>query len=158
MVRPSANERFSAAATQLGVELDIIQFPEDTRTAVQAATALKCELGQIVKSLVFECEEQPVLALTAGDRQVDTELLGALCGGNIGKAEAKLVREATGFAIGGVPPFGHASRLSCWIDQNIYRYEIAWGAAGTPDTVFALRTADLVSLSGGQIAEFTNGS
>lgn len=156
MTRPSANERFSAAATRLGLEPDIVQFPEDTRTAAQAAAALKCELGQIIKSLVFKCEEQPVLALTAGDRQVDTEKLGALCGGTIGKADAKIVREATGFAIGGVPPFGHASQLSCWIDQNIYRYEMAWGAAGTPDTVFAIQTADLVRLSGGQHAEFTN--
>ena len=156
MARPSANERFSAAATRLGLEPDIVQFPEDTRTAAQAAAALKCELGQIVKSLVFKCEEQPVLALTAGDRQVDTEKLGALCGGTIGKADAKIVREANGFAIGGVPPFGHASQLSCWIDQNIYRYEMAWGAAGTPDTVFAMQTADLVRLSGGQRAEFTN--
>ena len=156
MARPSANERFSAAATRLGLEPDIVQFPEDTRTAAQAAAALKCELGQIIKSLVFKCEEQPVLALTAGDRQVDTEMLGALCGGTIGKADAKIVREATGFAIGGVPPFGHASQLSCWIDQNIYRYEMAWGAAGTPDTVFAMQTADLVRLSGGQRAEFTN--
>ena len=156
MARPSANERFSAAATRLGLEPDIVQFPEDTRTAAQAAAALKCELGQIVKSLVFKCEEQPVLALTAGDRQVDTEKLGALCGGTIGKADAKIVREATGFAIGGVPPFGHASQLSCWIDQNIYRYEMVWGAAGTPDTVFAIQTADLVRLSGGQRAEFTN--
>ena len=156
MARPSANERFSAAATRLGLKPDIVQFPEDTRTAAQAAAALKCELGQIIKSLVFKCEEQPVLALTAGDRQVDTEKLGALCGGTIGKADAKIVREATGFAIGGVPPFGHASQLSCWIDQNIYRYEMAWGAAGTPDTVFAMQTADLVRLSGGQRAEFTN--
>ena len=156
MARPSANERFSAAATRLGLAPDIVQFPEDTRTAAQAAAALKCELGQIIKSLVFKCEEQPVLALTAGDRQVDTEKLGALCGGTIGKADAKIVREATGFAIGGVPPFGHASQLSCWIDQNIYRYEMAWGAAGTPDTVFAMQTAELVRLSGGQRAEFTN--
>ena len=156
MARPSANERFSAAATRLGLAPDIVQFPEDTRTAAQAAAALKCELGQIVKSLVFKCEEQPVLALTAGDRQVDTEKLGALCGGTIRKADAKIVREATGFAIGGVPPFGHASQLFCWIDQNIYRYEMAWGAAGTPDTVFAMQTADLVRLSGGQRAEFTN--
>ena len=120
MARPSANERFSSAASRLGIEPDIVQFPEDTRTAAQAAAALKCELGQIIKSLVFQCEEQPVLALTAGDRQVDTDLLGALCGGTIGKADAELVRDATGFAIGGVPPFGHAAQLSCWVDQNIY--------------------------------------
>ena len=85
---------------------------------------------------------------------MDTEALGLLCGGNIGKADAELVRTATGFSIGGVPPFGHLKQLSCFVDQSIYRYEIAWGAAGTPDTVFALQTAQLERLSGGEITEF----
>ncbi len=154
MSRITANERFSSAAALLGVEPEIVRFPEDTRTAIQAATALDCELGQIIKSLIFECDGQPVLALTAGDQQVDTETLGLLCGGNIGKADAELVRTATGFSIGGVPPFGHLKQLSCFVDQSIYRYEIAWGAAGTPDTVFALQTAQLERLSGGEITEF----
>ena len=147
-------DRFSSAAALLGIEPEIVRFPEDTRTAVQAATALDCELGQIIKSLIFECDGRPVLALTAGDQQVDTEALGLLCGGNIGKADAELVRTATGFSIGGVPPFGHLKQLSCFVDQSIYRYEIAWGAAGTPDTVFALQTAQLERLSGGEITEF----
>ena len=155
MSQAKANERFSSAAVLLGLEPDITRFPEDTRTAVQAAAALRCELGQIIKSLVFACRGQAVLALTAGDRQVNTELLGVLAGGKIEKADAELVRRATGFAIGGVPPFGHSSQLSCFIDQSIYRYEVAWGAAGTPDTVFPVRTDRLASLSDGQIAEFT---
>ena len=155
MSRAKANERFSSAAVLLGLEPDITRFPEDTRTAVQAAAALRCELGQIIKSLVFVCRGRAVLALTAGDRQVNTELLGVLAGGKIEKADAEVVRRATGFAIGGVPPFGHSSRLSCFIDQSIYRYEVAWGAAGTPDTVFPVRTDRLASLSDGQIAEFT---
>ncbi|MBM45494.1 MAG: hypothetical protein CL458_04470 [Acidimicrobiaceae bacterium] len=155
MSRAKANERFSSAAVLLGLEPDITRFPEDTRTAVQAAAALRCELGQIIKSLVFVCRGRAVLALTAGDRQVNTELLGVLAGGKIEKADAEVVRRATGFAIGGVPPFGHSSRLSCFIDQSIYRYEIAWGAAGTPDTVFPVRTDRLASLSDGQIVEFT---
>ena len=154
MSRITANERFSSAAALLGIEPEIVRFPEDTRTAVQAATALDCELGQLIKSLIFECDGRPVLALTAGDQQVDTEALGLLCGGNIGKADAELVRTATGFSIGGVPPFGHLKQLSCFVDQSIYRYEIAWGAAGTPDTVFALQTAQLERLSGGEITEF----
>ncbi len=155
MSRAKANERFTSAAVLLGLEPDITRFPQDTRTAAQAAAALRCELGQIIKSLIFACEGQPVLALTAGDRQVNTELLGVLAGGKIEKAEAEIVRRATGFAIGGVPPFGHSSRLSCFIDQSIYRYEIAWGAAGTPDTVFPVRTDRLATLSDGQIVEFT---
>ncbi len=155
MSQAKANERFSSAAVLLGLEPDITRFPEDTRTAVQAAAALRCELGQIIKSLVFACRGQAVLALTAGDRQVNTELLGVLAGGKIEKADAEVVRRATGFAIGGVPPFGHSSQLSCFIDQSIYRYEVAWGAAGTPDTVFPVRTDRLAALSDGQIAEFT---
>jgi prolyl-tRNA editing enzyme YbaK/EbsC (Cys-tRNA(Pro) deacylase) len=154
MSRLSANERFSSAAAHLGIEPEIVRFSEDTRTAKQAAAALDCELGQIIKSLIFECDGQPVLALTAGDQQVDTERLGSLCGGQIGKADAELVRKATGFAIGGVPPFGHLNQLSCFIDQSVYRYEVAWGAAGTPDTVFAVQTDQLENLSGGQISEF----
>ena len=82
MSRIAANERFSSAAALLGIEPEIVRFPEDTRTATQAATALNCELGQIIKSLIFECDGLPVLALTAGDRQVDTEALGRLCGGS----------------------------------------------------------------------------
>ena len=155
MTRATANERFSAAAAVLGLEPDITRFPGDTRTAKQAAAALRCELGQIIKSLVFACGGQAVLALTAGDRQVNTELLGLLNSAKIEKADALMVREATGFAIGGVPPFGHSSPLRCFIDQSIYRYETAWGAAGTPDTVFPVRTEKLAGLSGGRIAEFT---
>ena len=99
MTRATANERFSAAAAVLGLEPDITRFPEDTRTAKQAAAALRCELGQIIKSLVFACGGQAVLALTAGDRQVNTELLGLLNSAKIEKADALMVREATGFAI-----------------------------------------------------------
>lgn len=155
MSRAKANERFSSAVSLLGLEPDITRFPEDTRTAAQAAAALRCELGQIIKSLIFVSGEEAVLALTAGDRQVNTQVLADLTGGKIEKADAETVRRATGFAIGGVPPFGHSSRLLCFIDPSIYRYEVAWGAAGTPDTVFSLPTDQLAVLSGGQIREFS---
>ena len=116
MTNPSkANQRFEISALALGIELEIVSFPRETRTAKQAAHALQCELGQIVKSLVFECDGSAVLALTAGDHQVDTQRLGVLLGGSVGKADAKLVKEATGFSIGGVPPFGHVTQLQCLI-------------------------------------------
>lgn len=155
MTNPSkANQRFEISALALGIELEIVSFPHETRTAKQAAHALQCELGQIVKSLVFECDGSAVLALTAGDHQVDTQRLGVLLGGSVGKADAKLVKEATGFSIGGVPPFGHVTQLQCFIDHNIFRYQTAWGAAGTPDTVFSLQTKRLPELSGGQVEDF----
>jgi prolyl-tRNA editing enzyme YbaK/EbsC (Cys-tRNA(Pro) deacylase) len=154
MIRLPANDRFRAAADSLGIEADIVRFSEDTRTAVQAAAALDCELGQIIKSLIFRCDGEPVLALTAGDQRVDTKTLGELCGGVIEKAGAEAVRDATGFTIGGVPPFGHLTQLRCFVDRNIGRHEIVWGAAGTPDTVFSIPSARLVGLSGGQVADF----
>lgn len=154
MTRLPANDRFRAAANALGIEPDIVRFSEDTRTAAQAAAALGCDLGQIIKSLVFQCDGEPVLALTAGDQQVDTQTLGELCGGIIEKAGAETVRDATGFAIGGVPPFGHLTQLRCFVDRNIGRYETVWGAAGTPDTVFSISSAQLVGLSGVQVADF----
>ncbi|MBJ82453.1 MAG: aminoacyl-tRNA deacylase [Acidimicrobiaceae bacterium] len=154
MTRLPANDRFRAAAEALGIEPDIVRFSEDTRTAAQAAAALGCDLGQIIKSLVFQCDGEPVLALTAGDQQVDTQTLGELCGGIIEKAGAETVRDATGFAIGGVPPFGHMTQLRCFVDRNIGRHETVWGAAGTPDTVFSISSSRLVSLSGGQVTDF----
>ena len=154
MSRLPANERGRAAADSLGIEPDIVQFSEDTRTAVQAAAALNCELGQIIKSLVFQCDGEPVLALTAGDQKVDIKTLGELCGGTIEKAGADVVRDATGFAIGGVPPFGHSTQLQCFVDRNICRHEKVWGAAGTPDTVFAIDSDRLLELSGGQVADY----
>ena len=154
MSRLPANERFRAAVDSLGIELNIVRFSEETRTAAEAAAALGCELGQIIKSLVFQCQGEPVLALTAGDQQVDTGTLGELCGGTIEKAGAEMVRDATGFAIGGVPPFGHLTQLRCFVDQNIRLHETVWGAAGPPDTVFALPSDRLVGLSGGEVANF----
>ena len=101
-----------AAAAELGLEPEIRRFPEGTRTAEQAAAAVGCELGQIVKSLVFLCAGRPVLALTSGANRVDTNRLGELLGGAITRADADGVRDATGYAIGGTPPFGHASSAS----------------------------------------------
>ncbi|WP_420438487.1 YbaK/EbsC family protein [Candidatus Poriferisodalis sp.] len=133
---------------------EILRFPEGTRTAEQAAAAVGCELGQIVKSLVFLCDGEPVLALTSGANRVDTDRLGALLVGAISRADADAVREATGYAIGGTPPFGHARQLRAVVDRALLGYAAVWAAAGTPDTVFELTPEQLVQASGAEVGDF----
>lgn len=154
MAGPSGRERFDAAAAAMGLAIDVRRFPEGTRTAVEAAAAVGCELGQIVKSLVFECDGEPVLALTSGARRVDTAALGRVLGGAISRADAAAVREATGYAIGGTPPFGHIRRLRTVVDATLLDYDDVWAAAGTPDTVFELSSDDLVRGCEGTVADF----
>ncbi len=157
LARLGARERFLAGAEALGLAPQVLRFPEGTRTAEQAAAAVGCELGQIVKSLVFLCDGQPVLALTSGANRVDTGRLGELLGGKITRADADGVREATGYAIGGTPPFGHARPLRAVADPALLAYGTVWAAAGTPDTVFALTPGELVDASGAEIADFVAG-
>ncbi len=133
---------------------EILRFPEGTRTAEQAAAAVGCELGQIVKSLVFLCDGQPVLALTSGANRVDTERLGTVLDGKITRADADGVREATGYAIGGTPPFGHAQPLRAVVDPALLAYDVVWAAAGTPETVFELTPGELVQASDAEVADF----
>ena len=150
-------ERVEAVIRSFDLAVKVEHVPENTRTALEAAQAVGCEIGQIVKSLIFETKTGDLLLLlVSGKHTVDVKKFKSDWGIALNRADPQKVRSRTGFAIGGVPPFGHAAQLSCWVDQNIYRYEIAWGAAGTPDTVFAIETADLRRLSGGQVAEFTN--
>ncbi|WP_419907232.1 YbaK/EbsC family protein [Candidatus Poriferisodalis sp.] len=155
--RSGARERFLDGAAQVGMSPEIRRFPEGTRTAEQAAAAVGCELGQIVKSLVFLCDGQPVLALTSGANRVDTTRLGELLGGKISRADADGVREATGYAIGGTPPFGHAQPLQAVVDRALLTYDTVWAAAGTPDTVFELTPGELVDASGAEVADFAAG-
>lgn len=154
MAGPGARERFKAAAAELGLDIDVQRFPQGTRTAVEAAAAVGCELGQIVKSLVFECDGEPVLALTSGAKRVDTAALGRVLGGSVQRADANTVRDATGYAIGGTPPFGHSRPLRTVVDATLLEYDHLWAAAGTPETVFEISSADLVRVSSGTVADF----
>lgn len=153
MAKRPATDRFRDAAALVGVEPDIIRFGADTRTAHDAAAAIGCEVAQIVKSLVFELDARPLLVLTSGANQVDTDKLGQLLGGRVGRADPAVVREATGFAIGGVPPFGHLSPVRTVIDRDLLEYEVVYGAAGAPDSVFPIRSAVLVDVTAGLVAE-----
>jgi prolyl-tRNA editing enzyme YbaK/EbsC (Cys-tRNA(Pro) deacylase) len=129
-------------------------FPAGTRTAVDAAVAVGCDVGQIVKSLVFRRESgAAVLVVASGRNRVDEAKVQALVGEPIGKADAAFVREATGFAIGGVPPAGHATPIETLVDEDLLRYDEVWAAAGTPRDVFATTPQRLVEMTGGRVAD-----
>ena len=150
----SGLERFRAAAEELGVAVQPVRYPMGTRTASDAAAAVGCEGGQIVKSLVFATPTKLVLALTSGANRVDTERLGELAGEEIGLADPEAVRAATGFAIGGTPPFGHLAPLPTWIDEDLLIYDTVWAAAGTPDSCFPIAPEQLVAATGAAPADF----
>jgi prolyl-tRNA editing enzyme YbaK/EbsC (Cys-tRNA(Pro) deacylase) len=150
---PKAVERFEAAARASGVSVEVRRFPEETRTAAEAARAIGCDAGQIVKSLVFVADGEPLLALTSGSNRADPGLLADLLQAReVRRATPEEAREATGFAIGGTPPFGHPRRLPILVDRDLLRYEIVWAAAGAPDSVFPITPEDLIRASGGRPA------
>ncbi len=145
--------RVTASARDLGLAVETREFPEGTRTAEDAARAIGCEVGQIIKSLVFLLDGAPVMALVSGANRLDGRRLAAALGGeDVDRADADSVRTATGFPIGGVPPFGHVTTLPTAIDEDLVVYDEVWGAAGTPRDVFAVSPADLVRVTAGKVA------
>lgn len=150
----SADERFGAAAAAAGLEVAIQRFPEGTRTAEDAARAVGCAVGQIVKSLVFLADGQPVVALVSGADRLDTgRLATALNATSVERADGDAVRDATGYAIGGVPPFGHARSLPVLMDRGLLAHGVVWAAAGRPDAVFAVSPAALQRASGALVTD-----
>ena len=148
-------ERFIEAATRLGFEPQIHRFPKGTKTAADAAQAIGCDVAQIVKSLVFMADGAPVLALTSGRHLVDTARLAAvLRAGQIRRATGEEARAATGFAVGGTPPFGHPDALRTLIDPDLLRYEVVWAGAGTHDAVFPMQPGRLAQVAGASAADF----
>ena len=139
-----AVDRFEGAAHDRGLHLEIRRFPEGTKTAPDAARAVGCEVGQIVKSLVFMADGEPVLALTSGANRADTTKLAALLGtAEVRRATADEARAATGFAIGGTPPFGFPGPVRVLMDRDLLGYDEIWAAAGTPDSVFRIIPSEL---------------
>ncbi len=149
----SSVKKVQQALKSLGFSDEIVVFPDSTRTALEAAQAVGCSVGQIVKSLVFRGAQshKPALALVSGANRVNETRLGLLLGEEIEKADADFVRQHTGFAVGGVPPVGHAERLATFIDRDLLRYDEIWAAAGSPHTVFRLTPGDLQSMTGGEV-------
>lgn len=150
----AALERFLEGARDRGLEPRVRRFPEGTRTADDAARAIDRDVAQIVKSLVFMADDRPVLALTSGANRVDTERLAALCGATSARrATPEEARTATGFAVGGTPPFGFPEPVRTFVDVALLAFEEVWAAAGTPDAVFPLSPHELVRLADATVAD-----
>lgn len=146
-------ERVRAALHEQGIEAQPVEFAESTRTAADAAAAIGTTVAQIAKSLVFQADGQPVLVIASGVNRVDTRKVGALFNAKMTRADADVVRAATGFPIGGVPPVGHATTLRTLIDADLLTFDTIWAAAGTPNAVFQTTPADLVRMTGGEVAD-----
>lgn len=147
-------DRFVREAEGLGLSVEVREFPEGTKTAQDAARAIGCDVAQIVKSLVFLAGDEPFLALTSGPNRADTDKLAELMDGRpVRRADANEAREATGFAIGGTPPFGHPRRLRVLLDRDLLVHEVVWAAAGTPNSVFPIGPEDLLRASGAEAAD-----
>lgn len=136
-----------------GLADGLVHFEQSTKTAQMAADAMGCELGQIVKSLVFVVDGTPVLALVAGDRRGDTRAIAALVGGRDAHfADADTVRAATGYAIGGVSPFDLPDELLVYVDDSLTRFDVVYPAGGTPSSMVRMTFEQLMATSGGQLA------
>ena len=142
---PRAAQRVLEVLKARGLDHEIRQMGESTRTAEEAAAACGCEVGQIIKSLVFRGKESgaPYLLLVSGKNRVHEKRTGRLIGEALSRPDAHYVREVTGFAIGGIPPLGHANEMAVFMDEDLLGYETAWGAAGTPDCVVSLNVRAL---------------
>ena len=154
-MHPSA-QKVADAARALGLNVEIVEFEETTRTAQDAAHAIGCQVAQIVKSLLFMVDGQPVMALVSGVNRLDERKLAALRGvgrKQVERADADTTKAITGFSIGGVPPFGHASRLAVYVDEDLAHFDVVWAAAGTPFAVFAITPEELVRASQGAVAD-----
>jgi Cys-tRNA(Pro) deacylase len=160
-MHPSA-QKVADAARALRLDVEIVEFEQTTRSAQDAAEAIGkhlsgigCQVAQIVKSLLFVVDGEPVMALVSGTNRLDERKLAALRGvgrKKVKRADADTAKAVTGFSIGGVPPFGHKSSLPVYIDEDLTRFDVVWAAAGTPFAVFAIAPDELVGASGGTVA------
>jgi prolyl-tRNA editing enzyme YbaK/EbsC (Cys-tRNA(Pro) deacylase) len=153
-----AVDRFRERSRALAFDPEVTEFPQGTKTAVDAARAIGCQVGQIVKSLVFVAGSEPFIALTSGPNRADTARLSGLMDGRpIRRADPEEARAATGFAIGGTPPFGHPRRLKVLCDRDLLSFDVVWAAAGTPQSVFPITPDELVRISGAEPVDLKEG-
>src|SRR5947209_6868463 len=141
-MHPTA-ERIQQVLHDLGVETQVVEFTESTRTSADAAAAIGTTVGQICKSIVFAVDGSPLMVMASGVNRIDTTKVEQTIGKLLGKANASFVRDKTGFAIGGVPPVGHLERFPIFVDRDLLQYDIIYAAAGTPNTIFPITPADL---------------
>lgn len=158
--------RVQAALRAQGCVVEVIQVPDSTRTAAEAAAALGTSVAQIVKSLVFVAHDQsfdaqlpaqgkPLLVLTSGINRVSTEKLRAIVGARITRPDADAVRRLTGYAIGGIPPLAHETPARVLMDPHLLEYDTVWAAAGTPHAVFGIAPAELQRITGAEVCDVT---
>lgn len=143
MARMRGPDRVRAALADASLDCEILTLPASTRTAAEAAAALDCSVGEIAKSLVFRAGERAVVAIMSGDNRLDSAKLASALGEEVSRADADFVRATTGFAIGGVPPLGHATPVPVFMDVGLFRFDRVWAAAGSPFSVFAIEPARL---------------
>ncbi len=148
-------QKIQEALAKQGATCTVVELSASTHTANDAATALGCEVAQIVKSLVFVTKtlKKPILVLASGSNRVNEKLISKEVGEKIEKADATFVKETTGFQIGGIPPLGHKQKIETYIDQDLLQWEKVWAAAGTPHAVFQVKSEDLQKLTEGKIIE-----
>jgi prolyl-tRNA editing enzyme YbaK/EbsC (Cys-tRNA(Pro) deacylase) len=153
-----ANQRVLDAARALGLDIRIVTHAQSARTAQEAAAACSCDVGQIVKSLVFSgsASGQPVLLLVCGRNRVDEKAVAATLGEALKRPDATYVRNVTGFAIGGIPPLGHASPLKTYIDRDLLAFPFVWAAGGTPKSVFEVSPSELARVTGAEVIAMTS--
>jgi Cys-tRNA(Pro) deacylase len=146
--------RVVAAARERGLDIVTRRFPDGTKTAQDAADAIGVAVGQIVKSLVFAVDGEIVMAYVSGANQLDEKKLAIAAGGSTcSRVDADAVRAATGYPIGGVPPFGHSTQLRVFVDPDLLQYDEVWAAAGTWNDVFGAAPADIVRVAGGVVTD-----
>jgi len=152
---PSA-QRVQQALDEAGLRCRVVEHASSARTSAEAATLLGCDIAQIAKSLVFRrggTEGGAVLVIASGANRVDEAKVAALLSEPIGRADAAFVRQATGYAIGGIPPLGHATPMPVLVDRALTAFDVVYAAGGTPNALFPIAPADLVRASGGTVAD-----
>lgn len=149
----SGSLRFQRLTNELGLKVAITPMVASTRTAEEAASACRCVVGQIVKSLVFcgASTGKPILILVSGGNRVDQDVASTFVGEPIFRPPADYVRKVSGYAIGGIPPFGHSPRLDTFVDRDLMQYATLWAAAGTSNSVFSISPRDLVKATNGKL-------
>lgn len=154
-----APRRVQQAADALALAVRVVEMAQSTRTAEEAAAACGCAVGQIIKSQVFRGRQsgKPMLLLVSGSNRVDQAGVAAVIGEALDRPDAAFVREVTGFAIGGIPPFGHAQPLPTWLDEDLLQYKTVWAAAGSPEAVFEVDPRRLVEAIGATVVNVKAG-
>ena len=149
----ASSQKVQDALKEYQVSSEVIELPASTRTAVEAAEAVGCQIGQIVKSLIFMEKETglPLLVLASGSNRVNEKLIKSLVAGPVKMANADFVREHTGYVIGGVPPIGHKEKIRTIVDEDLLKFPFLWAAAGTPHSVFQISPDDLVRITEGRV-------